>query len=65
MSGLKFLVVTTPIRPIPTEYPPLGSLTLVNALRKAGNDQVQFYDIDGLRQHLKKPYLIFKWLHQM
>ena len=27
----------------------MGSLTLVNALRKAGHNNVSFYDIDGLR----------------
>ncbi len=48
-KALKIIVVTTPIRPIPTEYPPLGSMAVIKALRKAGFDNTQFYDIDGLR----------------
>jgi anaerobic magnesium-protoporphyrin IX monomethyl ester cyclase len=45
----KVLIVTTPIRPIPTEYPPLGSLALVKRLRKSGVANPEFFDIDGLR----------------
>jgi len=48
-KDLKIVIVTTPIRPIPTEYPPLGSLSVITALKKAGYSRVEFYDIDGLR----------------
>ena len=45
----KIVIITTPIRPIPTEYPPIGSLGIVKALRSAGYCNTSFYDIDGLR----------------
>ena len=45
----KILVVTIPIRPIPTEYPPTGSLSVINALKKAGFHDTEFYNIDFLR----------------
>jgi radical SAM superfamily enzyme YgiQ (UPF0313 family) len=48
-GGPRIMIVTTPIRPVPTEYPPLGSLSVIRALQKAGHDTVEFYDIDGLR----------------
>lgn len=37
-----------PIRPKPTDYPPFGSLAIIQSLRQAGFDPV-FYDIDALR----------------
>lgn len=43
------LVITTPIRPIPTDYPPVGSLSVISALNRAGFSDVQFYNIDLLR----------------
>ena len=48
-DDLKIMIITTPIRPIPTDYPPYGSLTVMKALRKAGFTNVEFYDIDGTR----------------
>ena len=45
----KILIVTTPIRPVPTYFPPLGSLSVVTALRKAGFEETQFFNIDLLR----------------
>jgi anaerobic magnesium-protoporphyrin IX monomethyl ester cyclase len=45
----KILIVTTPIRPIPTEFPPLGSLSILSALNKAGFNNTEFYNIDLLR----------------
>ena len=45
---MKILICTTPIRPVPTDYPPIGSLAVIQALRDAGYRPV-FYDIDGLR----------------
>lgn len=45
---MKIVICTTPIRPVPTEFPPFGSLAVIQALREAGYDPV-FYDIDGLR----------------
>lgn len=45
---MKILLCTTPIRPVPTDYPPIGSLAVIQALQDAGYAPV-FYDIDGLR----------------
>jgi anaerobic magnesium-protoporphyrin IX monomethyl ester cyclase len=45
----RIMIVTMPIRPVPTEYPPLGSLSVIRALAKAGHERVEFFDIDGLR----------------
>ncbi|MBM4133145.1 MAG: radical SAM protein [Nitrospira sp.] len=45
---MKIVICTTPIRPTPTDYPPFGSLAVLQALREAGYDPV-FLDIDGLR----------------
>lgn len=45
---IKIVVCTTPIRPVPTEYPPFGSLAIIQALRAKGHDAI-FFDIDGLR----------------
>jgi len=45
---VKIVICTTPIRPVPTDYPPFGSLAVVQSLREAGYPAV-FYDIDGLR----------------
>lgn len=46
---MKVMIVTTPIRPIPTNYPPIGSLALIRYLRRHGIDDVDFYNIDGNR----------------
>lgn len=46
---MKVLVVTTPIRPVPTTYPPIGTLCLLKYLRRHGFDDVELYDIDGNR----------------
>ncbi len=45
---MKIVICTTPIRPVPTDYPPFGSLAVIQSLRKEGWDPY-FYDIDGLR----------------
>ena len=46
---MKVMIVTTPIRPVPTGFPPFGSLALIKYLRKNGIDDVEFYNIDGNR----------------
>ena len=43
---LNIVITTTPIRPIPTEYPPIGSLSVINSLQEAGYSATKFYDID-------------------
>jgi anaerobic magnesium-protoporphyrin IX monomethyl ester cyclase len=45
----KILITTTPIRPIPAQFPPLGSLSVISALNKAGFNDTEFYNIDLLR----------------
>ena len=45
----KILIVTTPLRPLPTDFPPMGSLSVITALHKAGFDKTEFYNIDFLR----------------
>ena len=45
----KILIVTTPIRPAPTDFPPLGSLSVITALNKAGFHNTELYNIDYLR----------------
>ena len=48
----KILIVTIPLRPIPTDFPPMGSLSVITALKKAGFNNTEFYDIDYLRPAL-------------
>lgn len=43
------LIVTTPIRPIPTDFPPIGSLSILSYLRRHGVADVGFYNIDAKR----------------
>jgi len=42
------MLITTPLRPVPTPYPPMGSLSIIKYLRKHGNN-IEFYNIDSLR----------------
>ncbi|MBA58492.1 MAG: radical SAM protein [Gammaproteobacteria bacterium] len=46
---MKTLIITTPLRPVPTTYPPMGSLSIINYLRKHGGGEVEFYNIDANR----------------
>lgn len=46
---MRTMIVTTPIRPYPTTFPPIGSLSILNYLRKAGVEDAEFYNIDGNR----------------
>ena len=48
MNPLSIVLCTTPIRPVPTIYPPFGSLAVIHSLRRAGFDP-DFYDIDTMR----------------
>ncbi len=45
---MNIVICTTPIRPVPTSYPPFGPMALIQSLRLQGYDPY-FYDIDGLR----------------
>ena len=42
------VICTTPIRPVPGDYPPFGSLAVIQSLQGAGFDPY-FFDIDGTR----------------
>ncbi len=46
---MRTMLVTTPIRPYPTTFPPIGSLSILNYLRKNGGGEAEFYNIDGNR----------------
>ncbi|MBT3510785.1 MAG: radical SAM protein [Nitrospina sp.] len=45
----KILFVTTPIRPEPSPFPPIGSLSIISALKREGFENTHFYNIDLLR----------------
>lgn len=45
---MKITICTTPIGPAANDFPPFGSLAVIQALRQAGYDPA-FLDIDGLR----------------
>lgn len=48
---MKICICTTPIRPIPTSFPPFGSLAIIQSLRHIGED-ASFFNIDYFRyQH--------------
>jgi radical SAM superfamily enzyme YgiQ (UPF0313 family) len=42
---MKICIVTTPIRPQPTNYPPFGSMAIIQSLRSIGQE-VSFHNID-------------------
>ena len=56
---MKIVICTTPIRPVPTDYPPLGSLAVIQSLCGAGYDPY-FYDIDGLRPSFEEVEKFFR-----
>ena len=46
---MKITIVTTPIRPTPSYFPPFGALTIIHHLKQNGFDDVEFYNIDANR----------------
>ena len=56
---MKIIFSTTPIRPVPTDYPPFGSLALLQSLKLAGYDPF-FYDIDCLRPSFEEVIHFYK-----
>ncbi len=50
----KIVWITTPIRPVPTDYAPVGSLSVLSALRRGGYGNFDFYNIDLLRPGFQK-----------
>jgi len=49
---MKICICTTPIRPIPTTFPPFGSMAIIQSLRKVSID-CDFYNIDYFRPDKK------------
>ena len=56
---MKICIVTTPIRPIPTNFPPLGSMAIIQSLRNNG-EEVHFFNIDYHRYSHEQIYDYFK-----
>lgn len=56
---MNIVICTTPIRPVPTNYPPFGSLAVIQSLRQAGYDPY-FYDIDALRPSFEEVVEFFR-----
>ena len=56
---MKICIVTTPIRPTPTRFPPLGSMAIVQSLRNNG-EEVHFYNIDYHRYNHQQIYEHFQ-----
>lgn len=50
---MKICICTTPIRSYPTDFPPFGSLAIIQSLRQMGSD-VDFYHIDYFRYPLEQ-----------
>ncbi len=46
---MKILHITTPIRPTPTCFAPIGSLSILQAMRKNNINNFEFYNIDAFR----------------
>ena len=49
MNSSTVMLITIPIRPSPAGFPPVGSLSIINYLRRHANIETQFYDIDASR----------------
>jgi anaerobic magnesium-protoporphyrin IX monomethyl ester cyclase len=46
---MKIMMITTSIRPTPTNFPPIGSLSIISYLQRNDFDDVEFHHIDGNR----------------
>jgi anaerobic magnesium-protoporphyrin IX monomethyl ester cyclase len=46
---MKLLFITTPIRPVPTQFPPMGVLSMIKYLRLNNKCEIDFYNIDANR----------------
>ena len=58
---MKICIVTTPIRPIPTNFPPLGSMAIIQSLWKIlPKENIKFHHIDFHRYSHKDNVEYFK-----
>ena len=58
---MKICIVTTPIRPIPTDFPPMGSMVIMQSLRKLfKREDIKFHHIDFHRYTEKENLEYFK-----
>lgn len=57
--SLKIIICTVPLRPVPTDYPPLGSMAVIQSLRGAGYEP-RFYDIDVKRPSFEEVEAYFR-----
>jgi anaerobic magnesium-protoporphyrin IX monomethyl ester cyclase len=48
----KIVICTTPIRPYPTDFPPFGSMAIIQSIRRHLQADVNFYNIDYHRPSL-------------
>ena len=46
---MRIMLATTPIRPTPTTFPPIGILSVLSHLKRNGIDGAEFYHIDANR----------------
>src|SRR5438034_1229555 len=56
---MKIILCTTPLRPVPPNYPPFGSMALIQHLQRHGYDPI-FYDIDMFRPSFEKVIAYYK-----
>ena len=56
---MKICIVTTPIRPEPCGFPPMGSMSIIQSLRELGHE-VFFHHIDYHRYSKEDNYNYFK-----
>lgn len=59
---MKICICTTPIRSYPSDFPPFGSMAIIQSLRKIGED-VDFFNIDYFRYSHEEIEAYFKEHH--
>ena len=49
LQAPKIIIITTPLREEPSDFPPIGSLSVITSLKREGFSNTHFYNIDLLR----------------